>query len=111
MSGVARVLAQGKINLRLRVLAREASGYHSIETIFQRLEFGDDVVVRVVRGRSLEIRTLPFNTLGQTLMAEPRPGEREVFVLFPWDLVPESDWRSGIDASSACATCFANALT
>jgi FkbH-like protein len=53
-----------------------------------------------VRGRSLEIRTLPFNTLGQTLMAEPRPGEREVFVLFPWDLVPESDWRSGIDASN-----------
>jgi len=44
---VARVVAQAKINLFLRVLAREASGYHQIETLFQRLDLGDDVVVRV----------------------------------------------------------------
>jgi FkbH-like protein len=53
-----------------------------------------------IRGRAVEIRTLPFNTLGQTLMSDARPGEREVFVLFPWDLVPEADWRSGLDASN-----------
>lgn len=47
MSRVARVVAQAKINLLLRVLAREASGYHSIETVFLRLELGDDVDVRV----------------------------------------------------------------
>ncbi len=51
---VARVRAQAKINLYLRVLAREASGYHSIETIFQRLDFGDDVTVRIANGRSLD---------------------------------------------------------
>lgn len=43
----ARIWAQAKINLLLRVLARELSGYHSIETVFLRLEVGDDVVVRV----------------------------------------------------------------
>jgi 4-diphosphocytidyl-2-C-methyl-D-erythritol kinase len=50
----ARVTAQAKINLLLRVLAREASGYHSIETVFLRLDLGDDVRVRVAPGRSLE---------------------------------------------------------
>src|ERR671923_2093268 len=46
----ARVLAQAKINLFLRVLAREASGYHSIETLFLRLDLGDVVRVRVGSG-------------------------------------------------------------
>jgi 4-diphosphocytidyl-2-C-methyl-D-erythritol kinase len=53
----AHVVAQAKINLFLRVLAREASGYHQIETLFQRLALGDDVVVRVgVADRSLDCR-------------------------------------------------------
>jgi 4-diphosphocytidyl-2-C-methyl-D-erythritol kinase len=48
-------LAQAKVNLFLRVLARETSGYHQLETLFQRLELGDEVRVRVgVPGRSLE---------------------------------------------------------
>lgn len=51
----ARAVAQAKVNLVLHVLAREASGYHSIETLFQRLELGDAVTVRVdVAGRSLD---------------------------------------------------------
>ena len=37
--------AQAKLNLRLHVLAREVSGYHSIETVFHRVDFGDDVTV------------------------------------------------------------------
>lgn len=56
-SGVrtARVVAQAKVNLFLRVLAREASGYHQLETLFQRLELGDEVVVRTgVSGRTLD---------------------------------------------------------
>jgi 4-diphosphocytidyl-2-C-methyl-D-erythritol kinase len=57
MNRTARVIAQAKVNLVLRILAREQSGYHSIETVFLRLELGDDVVVRVgdgVRGRAVE---------------------------------------------------------
>jgi 4-diphosphocytidyl-2-C-methyl-D-erythritol kinase len=40
-----RTLAQAKINLALRVLGRENDGYHSIETVFLRIELGDDVRV------------------------------------------------------------------
>ena len=58
-----------------------------------------DLFLRAVaakRDRTARVRTLPFNTLGQTLATEPVAGETEVFLLFPWDLVPESDWRSGV---------------
>ena len=51
----ARTVAQAKVNLFLRVLAREATGYHQLETLFCRLDLGDEVVVRTgVRGRSLD---------------------------------------------------------
>jgi 4-diphosphocytidyl-2-C-methyl-D-erythritol kinase len=53
----ARVAAQAKINLGLRVLARETSGYHAIETVFQRLALADDVRVRITDGpRTLDSR-------------------------------------------------------
>lgn len=42
-----RTLAQAKINLSLRVLTREADGFHSIETVFQRIALGDDVRVHI----------------------------------------------------------------
>ena len=50
----AHLVAQAKVNLMLRVLAKEASGYHSIETLFLRLDLGDDVRVRIATGRSLD---------------------------------------------------------
>ena len=52
------------------------------------------------RGRSVHVRTLPFNTLAQTLLTEPVSGELEIFLLFPWDFVPEADWRSGLPTSN-----------
>jgi 4-diphosphocytidyl-2-C-methyl-D-erythritol kinase len=64
----ARVIAQAKINLRLCVLAREASGYHGIETIFQRLDWGDEITVRLASGRSLDCggAAMPTDGLGPT---------------------------------------------
>src|SRR3954466_3871881 len=51
----ARVAAQAKVNLRLKILAQEIDGYHSIETIFARIDLADDVVVRLGNpGRSLD---------------------------------------------------------
>jgi 4-diphosphocytidyl-2-C-methyl-D-erythritol kinase len=47
----ARNLAQAKINLALRVLGKEADGFHAIETVFLRLELGDDIEVRVTNGK------------------------------------------------------------
>jgi 4-diphosphocytidyl-2-C-methyl-D-erythritol kinase len=62
----ASVLAQAKINLLLRVLGREDSGYHSIETVFLRLELGDDVRVRLTAGRTLDCAgpAMPAGGLG-----------------------------------------------
>jgi len=66
VSPSARVIAQAKINLMLRVLAREVSGYHSIETVFLRLDLGDDVRVRITPGRSVDCAgpALPSSGLG-----------------------------------------------
>jgi 4-diphosphocytidyl-2-C-methyl-D-erythritol kinase len=53
----ARVEAQAKLNLLLRVFEREASGYHQLATLFQRIALADTVTVRVdVAGRSLDCR-------------------------------------------------------
>lgn len=41
----ASVEAQAKVNLRLCVLAREASGYHQLESLFLRIELADTVRV------------------------------------------------------------------
>jgi len=50
-----RAAAQAKINLRLRVLSRESSGYHQIETVFQRIDLADEVTVRTGGdGRSID---------------------------------------------------------
>ena len=51
-------------------------------------------------GRSVNVRTFPFNTLGQNVLAPSTDEGTEVFVLFPWDFVPELDWRSGLPAST-----------
>jgi len=48
------------------------------------------------RGRTLRLRSLPFNTLAQAVRAHPAESAIEVFALFPWDFVPEADWRSGL---------------
>lgn len=58
MSGrrTARVAAQAKVNLTLRILAREASGFHQIETLFQRLALADIVTVQLAESRSLDVR-------------------------------------------------------
>ncbi|MGA0920638.1 MAG: 4-(cytidine 5'-diphospho)-2-C-methyl-D-erythritol kinase [Gemmatimonadaceae bacterium] len=41
----ARVEAQAKINLSLRILAQEQSGYHQLETLFARIDLADTVEV------------------------------------------------------------------
>lgn len=43
--------AHAKINLFLRVLSREESGYHGIETLFARISLADSVTVAEAEGR------------------------------------------------------------
>ena len=53
----ARVEAQAKLNLYLRVLSREPNGFHQLETLFQRVSLADTVSIRAgVSGRSLDCR-------------------------------------------------------
>jgi len=49
--------ATAKVNLFLRVLSRETGGYHSIETLFCRIELADTLVARRVEapGITLEV--------------------------------------------------------
>lgn len=50
------ILAPAKINLFLRVLAREASGYHQIETLFAAVNLTDRITVdRADKGVSLDV--------------------------------------------------------
>lgn len=48
-------------------------------------------------GLAVEPEVLPFGTLRQTLLSGPgtEEGRIERFILMPWDLVPELDWRTG----------------
>ncbi len=62
------------------------------------------------QGFAAEPQFLSFNTLQQTLLADPVAQRHEVFLLLPWDLVPELDWRSGLAAERLDpATALANA--
>ncbi|MFC4554025.1 4-(cytidine 5'-diphospho)-2-C-methyl-D-erythritol kinase [Georgenia faecalis] len=49
------VRAPGKINLALRVGAREPSGYHPLATVFQAVSLSEDVVARPAEGLSLTV--------------------------------------------------------
>lgn len=52
-----RIAAHAKANLLLRVLARETSGFHSIETLFTLLDLADELVVeRIASGIQLDVR-------------------------------------------------------
>ena len=52
-----KIAAHAKVNLFLRVLARESTGFHQIETAFALLELADDLVVtRTDGGVTLEVQ-------------------------------------------------------
>jgi len=66
--GPARVAAEAKLNLHLRVLARDASGYHSIETLFTRIALADRVRVQPRRSaRTLDCRGAELGPIEQNL--------------------------------------------
>jgi 4-diphosphocytidyl-2-C-methyl-D-erythritol kinase len=50
------VLAHAKVNLVLRVLAREENGYHQIETVFQGLELADRLRIAPRTAAGVELR-------------------------------------------------------
>lgn len=57
-----------KLNLFLRVLARESSGYHGIETLFCRIDLADELVVeRTASGIVLDVKGADLGPVEQNL--------------------------------------------
>jgi 4-diphosphocytidyl-2-C-methyl-D-erythritol kinase len=56
---IAQVNAWAKLNLDLRILAREDTGYHQLETIFQRISLHDQLEVRVQDGAGITLDCTP----------------------------------------------------
>ncbi|MEO7082735.1 MAG: 4-(cytidine 5'-diphospho)-2-C-methyl-D-erythritol kinase [Gemmatimonadaceae bacterium] len=87
----ARVPAQAKVNLLLHVLARETSGYHSIETVFLRLDLADEVVVRTSSRRSLDCSgpAMPATGLGRV--------ERNLAFMAAREYAEATGWPNGFE--------------
>ena len=55
-AGSVQVAAPAKVNLFLRILAKEESGYHQIETLYSAVDFCDEIELhRTERGVSVEV--------------------------------------------------------
>lgn len=59
-SGYLRLPAPAKLNLFLRITGRRSDGYHELQTIFQLLDWGDEVELEhtrdpaIIRGKAIE---------------------------------------------------------
>jgi 4-diphosphocytidyl-2-C-methyl-D-erythritol kinase len=81
------VLAQAKLNLWLHVLAKEATGYHSIETLFHRLELADEVVVALTQDGERSV----------TCTEDVGPGEANLAYRAAELYCSALDWNTGFD--------------
>lgn len=94
MTGLAaRVAAQAKINLHLRVFDRDASGYHSIETVFQRIETSDWLTLRITPGE----RTLDVVSALATEESDLGPLEQNLAYRAAEAYAEAADWPPGFD--------------
>ena len=54
----------------------------------------------ILNGFNADYQSLPFNTLAQYLESNPQTDIPHVFIVFPWDIIAEADWRTGIGSSN-----------
>lgn len=92
MSAV-RVAAQAKINLRLKVLGLGESGYHSIETVFQRLELADRITVSVSDGGGIELDVYG----DESLVLASGPAEQNLALLAAKSYMRRAGWHPHVD--------------
>jgi 4-diphosphocytidyl-2-C-methyl-D-erythritol kinase len=86
----ARLAAQAKVNLALRVGGRRPDGYHELATIFARIDLADDVVLRTLRsGISLRVMRdgVPDESVG--------PAENNLALLAARAYMRETQWPPG----------------
>jgi 4-diphosphocytidyl-2-C-methyl-D-erythritol kinase len=110
----AIVHAQAKINLRLAILAREASGYHGIETIFHRLALADEVRVSLRPTGTRELRcSVDVGPVKQNLAYRAAMAYVEAAAWstgFAIDIVKAIPARGGLGGGSADAAATLRAL-
>ena len=74
-TGLVKVHSPAKINLFLRVLAQENSGFHQLETLFATLDFGDDLTLEEAGpGITLETDGLDMGPLEGNLVYRAATG-------------------------------------
>lgn len=82
----ARLAAQAKVNLGLRVLGREPNGYHQLETLFARIDLADDLVIsRTAHGCTLDCHG-----------ADVGPVERNLAYRAALAYLEASGWATGL---------------
>jgi 4-diphosphocytidyl-2-C-methyl-D-erythritol kinase len=108
------IRAQAKLNLWLHVLAREESGYHTIETLFHRIELADDVVVTLAEpGDRMIVCSEDVGPAADNLAyraAELYCGETDWPTGFRIDIVKRIPARGGLGGGSADAAATLMAL-
>lgn len=93
MTGTVRVEAQAKINLRLKVLGRDDSGYHAIETVFLRLELADRITVAVREGGGIELDV----TGDDSLVVASGPADQNLALVAARAFARRSGWHPRIE--------------
>jgi 4-diphosphocytidyl-2-C-methyl-D-erythritol kinase len=86
----ARLAAQAKVNLALRVGPRGSDGYHELATIFARIELSDDVVVRPLRS-GLTVRVARGGMRDESV----GPPEKNLALLAAQAYMQEAHWPAG----------------
>jgi 4-diphosphocytidyl-2-C-methyl-D-erythritol kinase len=76
---MVRILAPAKVNLTLRILGREESGFHQLETVFLGVQFGDSLsVARRDSGIALRVDGPPLGPLEENLVYRAAQGFLEL---------------------------------
>jgi len=87
------VAAQAKINLRLKVLARGDTGFHYIETVFQRLALADLVTVSVSDGGGIELDV----SGDDSLVTASGPAGENLALLAARAYLQRANWRPRVE--------------
>lgn len=93
MTGTVRVEAQAKINLHLKVLGRDDSGYHAIETVFLRLELADRITVAVREGGGIELDV----DGDDSLVVASGPGDQNLALVAARAYTSRTGWHPRIE--------------
>lgn len=55
-----KIYAPAKLNLYLDVVEKRPDGFHNIETIFEKIDLKDEIIIKE-KGKGLKVRTIPLN--------------------------------------------------